>query len=121
MLAELPKTDKSNRKIKMVNKVFDLLKEYVPICNQELFGLQKIKPTTLQRKCDNNCKKANITRNIRIHDFRHSFASMCIDKGVPIEVISEYLGHENISTTLETYAHLYPNSQDKLINILGDI
>ena len=121
VLAELPKTDKSNRKIKMVNKVFDLLKEYVPICNQELFGLQKIKPTTLQRKCDNNCKKANITRNIRIHDFRHSFASMCIDKSVPIEVISEYLGHENILTTLETYAHLYPNSQDKLINILGDI
>ena len=121
VLAELPKTDKSNRKIKMVNKVFDLLKEYVRLCNQELFGLKKIKPTNLQRKCDNNCKKANISRNIRIHDFRHSFASMCINKGVPIEVVSGYLGHENISTTLETYAHLYPNSQDKLINILEDI
>ncbi|MGN1324156.1 MAG: hypothetical protein ACI4VR_03025 [Bacilli bacterium] len=43
---------------------------------------------------------------------------MCIYKGVPIEIISEYLGHENISTTLNTYAHLYPNSQDKLIDIL---
>ena len=40
---------------------------------------------------------------------------MCIDKDVPISIISEYLGHENISLTLDTYSHLYPNSQDKLI------
>jgi len=43
---------------------------------------------------------------------------MCIDKNVPISIISNYLGHENITTTLDTYGHLYPNSQEKLINIL---
>lgn len=43
---------------------------------------------------------------------------MCINKGVPIEIISQYLGHENISTTLDIYGHLYPNLQDKLIDIL---
>jgi len=118
-LATLPKTDKSNRTIQMLEVVSDTLKEYLKNSDKNLFGLEKIKPTTLQRKCDNNCKKAGVTKNIRVHDFRHSFASLCINNGVPIEILSEYLGHENISTTLETYAHLYPNSQNKLIQILN--
>lgn len=42
-----------------------------------IFGLKKITPTTLQRKCDNNCKCANIDKNIRIHDFRHSL-QVCV-------------------------------------------
>lgn len=121
-LSTLPKTNKSNRTIKMLGVVSETLKEYLGNLGNvgsEIFGLERIKPTTLQRKCDNNCAKAGVTKNIRIHDFRHSFASLCINSGVPIEILSEYLGHESISTTLETYAHLYPNSQDKLINILN--
>ena len=117
MIATDPKTNKSNRKIKMVKIARKILFKYKDI-DGIIFGLKKITPTTLQRKCDNNCKCANIDKNIRIHDFRHSFASMCIFKGIPIEIISEYLGHESISTTLNTYAHLYPNSQDKLVEIL---
>lgn len=116
-IATAPKTNKSNRKIKMLKIVKEILLKYKNI-KGTIFGLNKITPTTLQRKCDKNCKLAEINKNIRIHDFRHSFASMCINKGVPIEIISEYLGHENISTTLNIYSHLYPNSQDKLIKLL---
>lgn len=117
--ATVPKTNKSNRKIKMLRIVKETLSKYKNT-NDIIFGLNKITPTTLQRKCDKNCKAAKIDKNIRIHDFRHSFASMCINKGVPIEIISEYLGHENISTTLNIYSHLYPNSQNKLIEILDN-
>lgn len=120
MECTVPKTDKSNRRIKMLKIVRDLFQKYKDEPHKYIFGLDNIKPTTLQRKCDKNCKNGEIIKNIRIHDFRHSFASLCINKGVPIEIISEYLGHENISTTLETYAHLYPNSQDKLISILDE-
>ena len=119
VIATVPKTNKSNRKIKMVRIVREILSKYKNI-NGIIFGLKKITLTTLQRKCDNNCIYANINKNIRIHDFRHSFASMCIFKGVPIEIISGYLGHENISTTLNTYSHLYPNSQEKLVAILDE-
>lgn len=118
--ATVPKTNKSNRKIKMLNIVKNILLKYKRTQDKYIFGLNKIKLTTLQRKCDNNCKYAGIKKNIRIHDFRHSFASMCIFKGIPIEIISEYLGHENISTTLNTYSHLYPNSQEKLVAILDE-
>ena len=119
ILATIPKTSKSNRTIKMINIVYDTLKEYTKISSNTLFGLKKIKTTTLQRKCDKGCINVGIIKKIRIHDFRHSFASMCINKGVPIEVVSEYLGHESISTTLETYAHLYPNAQEKLLAIMN--
>ena len=110
-----PKTKKSNRKIKMLNMVQNLFENK----NSQSRIFYEIKATTLQRKCDKNCISAGITKKIRIHDFRHSFASMCIEKEVPISIISEYLGHENISITLEIYSHLYPNAQDKLLSKLN--
>ncbi len=112
-----PKTDKSNRKIQMLNIVKDTFKKMDLKDEGRIFD--NIALTTLKNHCDKNIKKANIQKRIRIHDFRHSFASMCIDKDVPISVISEYLGHENISITLDTYSHLYPNSQEKLLNKLN--
>lgn len=51
-------------------------------------------------------------KKIRIHDLRHSHASLLIEMNMPILLISERSGHENIETTLETYAHLYPNKYE---------
>ncbi len=114
--ATVPKTNKSNREIPITSKIYNIFLKYKN--EPEIFGLNKIKLTTLQRRCDNNCKKANIDKNIRIHDFRHSFASMCINLSVKIEILSAYMGHEHISTTMNIYGHLYPNSQHKLIDLL---
>lgn len=114
-----PKTKKANRDILMVDKVSNCLKRLIPDENGFLFGFNKVTATTLSRKCKNNCKKANINKNIRIHDFRHSFASLCIANNIPIQIISNYMGHENISTTLDIYGHLYPNSQQQLICALN--
>ena len=117
--ATVPKTNKSNRIIKIMEIVKSILLKYQ---NKDcIFGLETINPTTLQRKCDLACKKANIDKNIRIHDLRHSFASMCVNANVPIEILSEYLGHENKSTTWDTYSHLYPNSQNKLVDTLENM
>ena len=60
-------------------------------------------------------------KKIRIHDFRHSHASLLISKGVPITVISKRLGHSNIQMTLNIYAHLIPEDEDKAINILENL
>ena len=43
---------------------------------------------------------------IRLHDLRHSCASMLIAQGVDIKVIQEWLGHSSISTTGNIYGHL---------------
>ena len=49
-------------------------------------------------------------KRIKIHDFRHSHASVLI--------ISERLGHERVETTLNIYSHLYPDVQKKLVEEL---
>ncbi|WP_260507899.1 tyrosine-type recombinase/integrase [Cytobacillus firmus] len=51
---------------------------------------------------------------IRFHDIRHTHASILISTGVDIVKIAARLGHANPRTTLETYAHLLPNSYNEV-------
>lgn len=115
-----PKTDKSNRTIEVLPSIMKMIKKVIDINTPEdgYIFLHQIKLTTLKNKCDRMLTKIGLDKNelIRIHDLRHSFASMCINKGVDIQIISEYMGHENISITWDTYGHLYPNSQKKLLD-----
>lgn len=52
-------------------------------------------------------KKANL-HEIRVHDFRHSHASLLIELGYSPLLIADRLG-DNVDTTLKVYSHLYPN------------
>jgi integrase len=45
---------------------------------------------------------------IRLHDLRHTHASLLLAAGVPIKVVSERLGHTTIAMTLDVYGHLLP-------------
>ena len=49
-------------------------------------------------------KKAGI-KDINYHALRHSFATRCIECGVDIKSLSEFMGHSNVSVTLNTYVH----------------
>ncbi len=57
-------------------------------------------------------------KDIRIHDFRHSCASLLIDSGVNITLVAKYLGHTKIDVTLNTYSHMYQNRLDTIVNII---
>lgn len=48
----------------------------------------------------------------RFHDLRHTFATLLIEDGVPIKVVSELLGHSGIGITLQTYSHVTPKMAD---------
>ena len=60
------------------------------------------------------CRKAGV-KKIRVHDLRHSHVSLLIDQGFDALIIAERVGHENVSTTLNTYAHLFPTKQSELV------
>lgn len=57
-------------------------------------------------------------KDIRIHDFRHSCASLLIDSGANITLVAKYLGHTKIDETLNTYLHMYQNRLDTIVNII---
>lgn len=58
---------------------------------------------------------------IRVHDLRHSHASLLINMDINILTISERLGHEDIQTTLNIYGHLYPSKAEQIADTLEKI
>lgn len=122
-----PKTTESNRILPMTKKVADDLKTMYKKAisykdysdNWFVFGnTEPFKETTIQKRKNNYCDNANLKR-IRVHDFRHSCASLLINKGATIALVSKYLGHSNISITLNTYTHMFKNELDNVTNLLN--
>ncbi|MDR1630653.1 MAG: tyrosine-type recombinase/integrase [Oscillospiraceae bacterium] len=83
-------------------------------------GLQPVRDSTLDRWKAVYAKTAGI-KNIRIHDFRHSHASLLANEGINIQEIARRLGHSKIEITWNTYAHLYPREEERAIAILNKI
>ena len=106
-----PKTESSIRKVYVPTFIIELLKDHKK--SSELFVLSgKLRPTeprTLQYRFEKVLKKAGI-RKMTFHSLRHTYATLCIEKGMDIKTLSELLGHSDVKTTLNTYVH----SSDKL-------
>ena len=49
---------------------------------------------------------------IRLHDLRHTHATLALEAGVHPKVVSERLGHASIAITLDTYSHAIPALQE---------
>ncbi len=110
-----PKTPKSKRVITVPEFLAVDIKDYM----DSLYDLQendRLFPITkyyLEHEMQRGIKESGVKR-IRVHDLRHSHASMLIELGFSPLEIANRLGHEKVETTLNTYAHLYPNKQTKL-------
>ncbi len=63
-------------------------------------------PSTVTHVFARAVRKAEL--ELRLHDLRHSFASVMLAAGVNVKAISQSMGHANIGITLDTYAHLLP-------------
>ena len=114
-----PKTPKSNRKISIPPFLAEELKEYCShlygiMANERMFRFTK---SYMEHEIVRGIKETGVKR-IRLHDLRHSHASMLVDMGVAPLEIAERLGHEKVETTLNTYSHLYPSTQSKLAGLL---
>lgn len=59
-------------------------------------------------------KASKITRGLRLHDLRHFFASGLIASGCDVVTVQKALGHAKATTTLNTYAHLWPDAGDRI-------
>ncbi len=75
---------------------------------------------TIKNELIRGCEASGI-KKIRIHDLRHSHASLLIELGFSPLLIAERLGHERVETTLQTYSHLYPNKHSEVAEKLEEI
>ena len=82
-------------------------------------------PQTLRDSSIENCNKAFAEAaglpHIRIHDFRHSHASLLCNEGINIQEIARRLGHSDVQMTWNTYSHMYPKQDEKALAILAAV
>ena len=67
------------------------------------------------------CKELPTLKSIRVHDLRHSHASVLIDLGANPLMIAERLGHDDVKMTMNIYAHLFQSHQKEIIEKLEKI
>jgi len=74
---------------------------------------------TIRRIFNRALERAGLDRR-RIHDIRHTYASILLSTGTPIIYVKEQLGHTSIKTTVDVYGHLLPSTNRHAVNTLDD-
>lgn len=124
-----PKNKSSIRDIQIPSPLKNALTEHLRRC-QSIAGFSNdwhicggencLRDTTIQHRFERYANKANI-KHIRIHDFRHSHASLLANNGINIQEIARRLGHSDVQTTWKVYAHLYPREEERAISVLNTV
>jgi len=125
LLNSSPKTEKGNRQVpinSMVKPIIDrVLKNYIPTKDGMLFhsSADKLIPTTLVNAEFKrilkvyNIKDESVRGDLTLHSLRHTYATRCIESGMPPKVLQNLLGHTDIKVTLDTYSDVFDNFQNE--------
>lgn len=124
-----PKTKGSIRNSSVPNQLIKVLEEQKErYRNVYLFGgdfyiCGGVTPLTDTKLCEfkNTCAEEAGVKKIRIHDFRHSHASLLINKGINAQVVAKRLGHTDIKMTLNTYSHLFQKTEDEALDLINSL
>lgn len=124
-----PKNKSSIRTIQIPMPLQSVLDEHYKRCqsmpnfNHDYYicgGIKALRDHAIDAANRNFATMAGVKR-IRIHDFRHSHASLLANNGINIQEIARRLGHADISITLKTYSHLYPQESERALTVLNQI
>jgi integrase len=129
-----PKTEKSQRSLYIPDEIFTLLLEikqkqekYKKILGKDydnqgyLYTHDDGKPYRINSVSDQFkrfLEKNNLLR-IRLHDLRHTFASILYNEGVDLKSISEALGHSDLGTTNKIYTHRFDKTHKDTVNVIS--
>lgn len=112
-----PKTKSSVRDVLMPEFYMEELKEYSDrIYDKSGRIFESVSNANALVKTFKSRIKRTDLPEITIHDLRHSHASLLINMGAPVVLVSDRLGHGNPSITLKTYTHLFPSRQKELVD-----
>jgi hypothetical protein len=118
------KTRDGRRRVPISAILRDYLAEHLARIDRQgtdlIFGRTAALPfvaNRLQERADEAWEAAGLER-ITPHPCRHTFASLMIAAGVHAKALSTFMGHANISITLDTYGHLMPGSEEEAAGLL---
>ena len=86
-----------------------------------VFGDKEPLSAHILRHTKNKYTQLAGVKQIRIHDFRHSCASLLINSGANVVMVAKYLGHSKIDETLNTYAHVFQSKLDDIVNTINNL
>ena len=117
-----PKNQSSNRKLYIPDYLID---ELLEICNMSdgnyiFFGKRPLSFPAIRNNLKKYCLISGV-KKIRIHDLRHSCASLLISHGVSIVAVAKRLGHASIEQTLNTYSHMLPRDEDMIKTVFDNM
>lgn len=121
-LITTPKTEKSVRIVDIPEFLTEEIREYT----DPIYGIENdtrlfpVAAEAVQHKMKRYIEMSGV-KKIRVHDLRHSHVAMLINMGVQPIAISQRLGHEKVTTTMNVYGHLYPNTQKELAAKLHEL
>ena len=132
---EPPKNGKT-RKVDMSRQLTDTLKAYKLDCKKKglslglgdapeyIFTNEKgglIDKDNWRRRVFNKALEKAGLRRVRIHDLRHTYATLRISKGDNIQDVSNQLGHYSVKLTLDVYSHWMPGKRKDEVDALDDM
>lgn len=136
LVIDTPKSDKSVRDIPLPQFLINELKDYKQLRNDEKvisseiydkrgFVIcneigQPVEPRTLQDVFKRILKAVGID-DANFHALRHTFATRAVESGVDIKTLSELLGHADVSTTLNRYAHSLDEQKRKAMSLMAGL
>lgn len=91
--------------------------------NDSFFVVSDAKPiadSTIYARRTKLANEANL-HSIRIHDFRHSCASLLINSGANVTLVAKFLGHTKIEETLNTYSHMFSTALDSVVSVIDSL
>lgn len=101
-----PKTESSVRYVPLPDRAIEMLEYFRKIRKNEYVCISKngmkMNRRNISHTLNSMCKYANLPQ-LNIHALRHSYGSILLSQGVDIKIISELLGHSNITTTYNVY------------------
>lgn len=114
-----PKTDNSNRVVFIPDVANKALKELKQVSDSKtIFDISESQIHRLNNKISS---LANVER-IKIHEFRHSYATLMVKKGMTANILQKQLGHSDIKVTLKYYVHFELDDQSKEVqSIFNDL
>lgn len=125
-----PKNESSVRNVPVPKTLAKLLDKHISNYltheygfNEEFFLVGGFRPqpsSTANHIKEKIETEANLP-HITIHDLRHSYVSMLLNKGVPLATISKLAGHSSVDITYKIYSHLYKQTMSKVANLVDKL